>query len=552
MPPIEVRQNLFDRLIGAVSPERGLSRLAARARLDAATGGYNGGRRDRRSLKRWRPGEGSADADTLQDLPDMRGRSRDLERNAPIAAGAIITKTTGVVGEGLQLKASINTDVLGISAEQAAVYEREQQREWEVFCKNCDFTRVQCFDELQQLTIRAALQSGDVFGVRRYRQDPGDIYGTKIQLLEADRVSNPNWAADSSWSEGASGFVNGIAGGVETDKDGVHVAYHVTNQHPGNLRRANLKWERVPARTNDGRQTVLHIFERLRPEMTRGIPYLATVIEHVKQLSTYSSAEVDAAVVSSFVTGIVETPNDDDDREPIIGEKDSQLNANEVKLGPAAVISLAPGEKFSSFNPARPNEKFDPFVKAFCREIGVALELPLELLLKQFTASYSASRAALEMAWQAFRKTRSWFAGRFCQPIYEWMMEEAVASGRLNRPGFFSDPLVRAAYCGAEWIGPQRASLNPYQEAQADALDIETGVKTREQVCMERTGGEIEKKSEQLVKEQAMREPLKPAPLAPAAGNPAAPANTAAAQDDAGDDDTEDKETDDTNRSAGR
>jgi lambda family phage portal protein len=292
---------------------------------------------------------------------------------------------------------------------------------------------------------------------------------------------------------------------VEVNTDGVPVRYHVSNKHPGNLRTAgSLKWEAVPARTDDGRPLVIHLFERTRPEQTRGIPFLAPVVEHLKQLSTYSKAEVDAAVVSSFVTGVVQTPLDEDET-PVVGERDSGLAANEVKLGQGAMISLAPGETFTSFNPARPNGNFDPFVQAFCREIGVALELPQELLLKHFTASYSASRAALEMAWQTFRKNRNWFAGRFCQPLYEWMMEEAVASGRLARPGFFADPLIRAAYCGAEWIGPQRASLNPKQESDADAQDVREGFKTIEQVCMERTGGEFEKKNEQRGKEVRLR-----------------------------------------------
>lgn len=173
----------------------------------------------------------------------------------------------------------------------------------------------------------------------------------------------------------------------------------------------------------------------------------------------------------------------------------------------------------------------------------MALELPVELLLKSFTSSYSASRAALEMAWQAFRRRRSWFAGRFCQPLYEWMMEEAVASGRLNRPGFFTDPIIRAAWCGAQWVGPQRQSLNPYQEAQADALDIQTGTKTIEQVCMERTGGDFDKKNEQRGKEQAARNAAglgAPAPAAPGAEQSSGtPDKTADETDDDTENDTE-------------
>jgi capsid protein len=63
-------------------------------------------------------------------------------------------------------------------------------------------------------------------------------------------------------------------------------------------------------------------------------------------------------------------------------------------------------------NPARPNPEFDAFVMSILRQIGVGLEIPYEILIKHFTASYSASRAALETAWQFFRRRRTWLARR--------------------------------------------------------------------------------------------------------------------------------------------
>jgi len=518
--------------LGRMSP-RGPSRLdVSESTPSNNSGGYRGGRKDRRQMRNWRPKGGSADADTLLDLPDLRARSRDLERGAPIAAGAIATTTTNVIGDGLQLQASIDGRVLGLTPAQADAAELEQEREWAFFAKRADFTRVQHLDEMQELAFRSKKQSGDVIAVRRWRKDPGDVYGTKVQLIEADRLCNPNYAADSET----------VAGGVEVDGDGVPVAYHIARKHPGALRVAGNSWERIPARDEDGRLLVIHLFDRTRPELTRGVPYLAPVIEHLKQISDYSDAEVTAAVVSAMVTLAIETPNDDDENPPL-GEKDSTLAANEVKLGNGAVISLAPGEKANMLNPSRPNANFDPFMLAFLRQVGVALELPFELLVKHFTASYSASRAALEMAWQFFRKQRSRFAWAFCQEIYGWMMDEAVASGRLHRPGYFADPIVREAWLGSEWIGPSRASLNPKMEAEADALDVENGFKTGEQVCIERTGGEIEKKIAQRGKEEALRRAAglaSPAPAAPPPGAAATP------DPGAGDADTEDETTGET------
>jgi lambda family phage portal protein len=483
----------LDELVGMDAPPLRQSMAAAESLGPSGTaGGYRGGRKDRRALRNWRPKGGDANADTLLDLPDLRARSRDLERSAPIAAGAVATTTTNVIGDGLQLQASIDKDVLGLTADQADRYEREQEREWAYYCKRADFTRVQHFDELQELAYRSRKQSGDVLAVRRFRKDRGDVYGTKVQLIEADRVCNPNYATDSDT----------IVGGIEVDADGVHVAYHVARKHPGSLRLAGNSWERIAARDKDGRLLAVHIFERMRPELTRGVPYLAAVIEHLKQISDYSDAEVTAAVTSGFITMAIETPLDDDENPPVGERGDANLADNEVKLGAGAVLSLAPGEKANLLNPSRPNANFGPFMEAFLQQVGVALQLPMELLLMHFTASYSASRAALEMAWQTFRKERSRFAWRFCQEVYGWFMDEAVASGRLHRPGYFADPVIREAWLGAEWIGPSRASLNPKMEAEADEIDIRNSVKTREQVCIERTGGEVDRKIEQLQREE--------------------------------------------------
>ncbi len=71
------------------------------------------------------------------------------------------------------------------------------------------------------------------------------------------------------------------------------------------------------------------------------------------------------------------------------------------------------------------------------------MEIPRDLLLKEFNASYSASRAALMEAWDTFRMYRNWFVDDFCNPVYEMWLSEAVASGRVSAPGFFADPLVR-------------------------------------------------------------------------------------------------------------
>ena len=132
--PASASMTIIDRVVSFWNPKAGLERLQHRTMLANAQGGYNGtARRRRRGTQNWIPTEGSANADTLPDLPELRARSRDLLRNTPLATGAVATVVTNVVGDGLQLQASIDHDALRMTPEAADNCERNAEREWELF-----------------------------------------------------------------------------------------------------------------------------------------------------------------------------------------------------------------------------------------------------------------------------------------------------------------------------------------------------------------------------------------------------------------------------------
>ena len=120
---MRVEDTFVDRAVAWFSPQAGVERRRARQWL-AFTGGYVGGRRDRKGIRNWRPDELSANKAINDDLPALRSRSRDLVRNTPLATGAIGTVTTSVVGNGLALRASVDRDVLGWTEEAATEWRR--------------------------------------------------------------------------------------------------------------------------------------------------------------------------------------------------------------------------------------------------------------------------------------------------------------------------------------------------------------------------------------------------------------------------------------------
>lgn len=486
-----MRLNPLDRAIAAVAPAWAAQRLQSRARIDAlaaldalssmsAMSGFpdsdGAGTAASPARRWWNPPARDARADTLPYLTSQRGASRELARTSPVAAGAINTNVDRIVGTGLALDAMPNMAVLGWSADQMLEWKAHTEREFSLWSDSAesDMEQTLNFYQQQALVLRGTLESGDLFtllpdGDRTATQP----YALRVQLLEADRIGNPLGQMDTAT----------VAGGIRLNRHGAPEACHVYDRHPG-ARLAGIghggiytgQWyDFVGGRS--GRRRVLHHLRKLRPGMPRGVPYLAPVIDCIKQIARYTDAEIMAAVITAYLTVFIETPTGS--AAPVFDGTGDPNAEPDIELGMGTVVGLAPGEKPHAVNPGRPNPNFEPFILSVIKQIGIALSLPYELLIKQFNSSYSASKAALLDAWVYFRSVRYWLAMSFCQPVYETWMTEAVAIGRIAAPGFFADPLLRWAYTRAAWPGDSMGSINPKDEVAAYAAAIDARLMTR-------------------------------------------------------------------------
>ncbi len=503
-----MKPNIIDRAFAPFAPGFVASRMHARAKIDVlarmpelsalspttnisasadgsgdVTGGSSSGAR-----RWWKPRARDARSDSLPYLRGDRAASRQLARTSPIAVGAINTNVDRVIGTGLALSAEPNRQVLGWSVEQALEWKQLVQNEFSLWADSaeCDIAQQLNFYQQQALVLRAVLESGDAFtlmpdGARTATQP----YALRLQVLEADRIGNPLGQVDTPT----------VSGGIETDANGAPTRVFVYDQHPGGFLPGSAggmlagKWvERIG---RSGRRRILQHFRKLRPGQPRGLPYLAPIVDSIKQIARYTEAEIMAAVITAYFTVFIETPTGN--TAPVFdGSTPTAPGApNEVGLGMGAVVGLAPGEKVSNTaNPSRPNPNFGPFIDAVIKQMGMALGLPYELLVKQFNASYSASKAALLDAWVYFRNVRAWMAISFCQPVFETWLAEAVAIGRIPAPGFFADPLLRWAYTRASWPGDSMGSINPKDEVAAYSAAVDARLMTRERAEWELFGSD--------------------------------------------------------------
>ncbi len=497
-----IKPNLVDRVIGYFDPVRAYRRQRARS-FTALTGAYTGALLGRRTLGSWAITPQDADSALLPDLQVLRERSRDLVRNNPLGTGAINTAVTNVVGSGLKLQARPDREILNMTDEEADQWEANVEREfrmWSVNSKYCDMRKTLSFVDQQDLVFRQTLENGDVFTLMAREVTKEFPYTLRLQIIEADRVCNQGLAKDTET----------LSAGIEKEKSGAPKNYHIMDQHPGNwLYRTGYTWTIVPAfGEKSGLRNVIHNFRTLRPGQTRGVPWLAPVIETIKQLGRYTEAEVMGAVVASLFTVFIKTESGLATLGPMQGDETVTASRGsgdkDIKLGNGALIGLRPNESIETADPKRPNTAFGDFIKAVLEQIGVALEIPFEILIGHFSESYSASRAALLEAWRFFRSRRGWLARTYCQPVYENFLAEGIALGRIHAPGFFSDPLLWSAYCGALWIGDAPSQIDPVKEVEAADKRLELCLSTLDEETTNLTGGDFETNYPRIKKERQM------------------------------------------------
>jgi len=145
MAPRGIKTSWLDRAASAISPAWGASRLRSKVTLGAMT--HSGlvvpGSR-RKSMKGITATANSPDTDLIPKLGGVRGLSRDLFMNSPLATSILRRHRIMSIGSGLQFQSSIDRDYLGMDADAAEKYERVIEREFDLWAEsfNSDFDGV--------------------------------------------------------------------------------------------------------------------------------------------------------------------------------------------------------------------------------------------------------------------------------------------------------------------------------------------------------------------------------------------------------------------------
>jgi lambda family phage portal protein len=461
--------------------------------LPGGTGyGHYGASFRKNSMLGWQYHGGDPDRDIGLNVQTLRERSRDAFMGIPLAAGAIETLDTNVIGEGLFPAPNVDGEMLGLTPEKTAALNKEiakKFRWWANDPREVDYEGKHSFYMLQHIAYQSSILSGDCPVLLPLVPRSNTVFELRLRVLEADRIMNPHVLVPGA----------NLFSGVELGSDGQLVAYHIANKHPlaagfGININPGSTVRVEPFGQLSGRRNMILLIRPERPEQRRGVPILSVCLELLKQQGRHIDATVVAAVIQSYFTAFITSEFPDPDIFDGLLTEDQKkqiadLNPYNVELGPGIVNFMRPGHKVDFANPTQPLATFGDFTIAVAKFVGAALGIPYEVLLKQYNASYSASRAALLDFWRRVRKHRAQVIDQFCQPIYEEWLTDAVSLGRIELfPGGFDDPAIRKAMLGCIWTGSSAGSLDPAKEVMAADLKVKCGFSTTERESMELNG----------------------------------------------------------------
>lgn len=419
----------------------------------------------------------SMDWDLYKSLNILRARSRDVTVNNPHGKKFLQMVSGNVVGAtGFDLTIDVKettkngtvvVDNMAAQAIEAAFWDWGR-------CGVCDVTGMHSFFDICNLFIKAVARDGETIVRKIYGAAARNKYGFALQILDVERLDVLLNRSD---------LVNGniIKMGVELNKYGRPVAYHIRVKHPGDTPYYTYEgtvYERVPF------EELYHCFISDRPEQNRGIPWMHATMLSLTNLGGYEEAAVIAARVGASKMGFFTSPDGDG-----TALADSVGDSGELlqEADPGVFGVLPEGYEFQPFNPDYPHAMFDAFMKACLRSVASGLGVSYNSLASDLEGvNFSSIRAGVLEERDNWMAIQRWMIEKFLDSLFSEWLKWALLSGAIVLPNGSALPVGKFdKFNKATWHGRRWQWVDPLKDVEASVKSINNGLKSRRMVASE-------------------------------------------------------------------
>ena len=438
-----VRSNVaaraWDGLIGVFSPERALRN----AKLRRALRGYAAARLTPSLSNYWGHG-GDANESIRMDRRTVANRVRQLVKDMPWMNGALESAADYWVGEGFNFKPAV-VDEAGLMDRNTNKRLKDAFLQW---CEKAGADNKAHFGDLQRLSVRQMIESGEAIFLHRYYKD-----GYKLLPLESDCIDT-----------GHDVMADNIDQGIKFDPErNFNVEYYFTSNHLGVSGRDTYA---VKA------ESVIHLYKQNRPWQRRGISPLVQTVLIAGDLDEFLSGEMSAQQMASRWLAFVTDPN---------GDSMEYSRAEEERmhtvLDTLTIETLPPGKSIQLASGAtRPTLGLETFQKIFLQVLSVILRIPYSVISADYqNLNYNTLREIRNNTIHRLKSEWRYLERHFLNPVYRQWMDYAALNGDINLPGYFK-PGGKWHYQRCFWLPPGIESVDVLRDIKGVLLASQSGM----------------------------------------------------------------------------
>lgn len=400
----------------------------------------------------------SSDSVARQQLPTLRARCRVLADQNDYAGKFLRMVRNNVVGpDGVQLKnkAMDPPSKTNPSGRMDTFANRMIEDLWWEFGKrgNCTVDRSLSMCDLKNLVIETIARDGEIL-IRKVRGFPNDAkFG--VQIIESDYL-------DTEKNEDLGGGRE-IRMGVEFNAWREPVAYWLRRRNPNDINYrmgSGDEYERVPA------SEIIHPFLKLRPEQTRGIPWMAAAAYRLNMLGKYEEAEVTAARASASKMAFLTKTGANQE---YAGETEG--NSKIMDAEPGAIEELPYGMDLKVLDWNHPNSSYQVFMKTCLRGVAAGLGVSYNMLANDMeSVNFASGKLGLEEERDQWKVLQRWFVENVINEIFRDWLEIQLMTGNLPFPMSKFDK-----FNAPDWRPRRWTYINPQQEVGAQIDQVKAG-----------------------------------------------------------------------------
>lgn len=327
---------------------------------------------------------------------------------------------------------------------------------------NCDITGQESWRSLLTSAVVSAAKDGEFMFRKVYGVDAGP-WGFSLQILDPVRCPVDYDA------ETVNGGNNFIRHGIEFNKYGRPVAYHVTttDERGFDYTYGGRNFVRIPA------SEMIHGFRKDMVGQKRGLPWMATTLYTMRHMGGLEEAGLVNARVGASKMAFMKF-------EPGVGAPEyDEDNPPEIDIEPGTVGILPEGASIEKFDPQFPSGEFAPFSKYFLRKMAAGLGVPYN----EFSAdlegvNFSSIRQGTLDSREHWKELQEWLIEQLVQPVYEAWLPYSLLAGRIS--GLSAEKLPRYKKVKWQprrwqWIDP-RADVDAAVEAKNNFLQSPSAI----------------------------------------------------------------------------